>query len=294
MHKTIRHYVVGSMFGALLVTSPMVMANEVLNLYAALNGLSQYSTATNQSLRVFPEVAQILDQDQAQDIATTLQDVVHKDNRGLEVIVQRASAESLQYQRVQGKAFPFFIMVRNHSNQPFSFKPEDVRLVVNGQQHKPLQNRQLEKVLKSTKANRSDLSYLVNNVQSLANIASGISVDNAKNIAQDVLVGVASGKGVDQVIYDTVMSNPVTQNFQNIIKNDVAQNFQKGDEFLVHFDEVKVGGYRITSLNLFFDGVTMADRNMELYVPVQQNNQVYTYKFKFVQPVVTVNTTAQN
>ena len=269
-------------------------ANDTYNTYLALNAVSKQSSELNQALMVYPQFANSIQQDQADGITVSLQNVMNVENNNIEMIVHRTDEHSAQYQRVNGKALPFFIMLRNQSTDTFSFKPQDLRLVVNGKVLKPINNRRLETLLKTSHIKNADVSQLIEGAEAVGDLVNLFSVNTALNLAQTAVTGLASGQSLDEVMQQTLMSNKALKGLYTVIKNDAAQKFQEGDRFLLHFDEMSVKPKQITSLTMFFEGVSVADKNIQLETPIKHGMNQYQFKFKFMDPVLNLNELSQN
>ena len=282
------------LLGVSTLTATYSSANDTYNTYLALNMLSQQSDEINTALKVYPQFAAQIKKEQANGVEVTLQNVMNIERNNIEMIVHRTDQESSQYQRINGKAQPFFIMVRNQSSTPFTFKPESIRLIANGKTLKPITNRSVETLLKTSHIKNADVGQVIEGVEAVAELANLFSATTAISLAQTAVKGLASGQSIDEAIEHTLMSNKAIKGLHTIIKNDAAQKFQEGDSFLLHFDEVTVKPKQITSLTMFFTGVSVMDKNIQLEAPILHGSNQYQFKFKFMNADLDLNELSQN
>lgn len=228
--------------------------------YEAMKLLSNESIALNQQQKI------------AANRPVTLRNTVGIDVEGVEMIAQRANPKSIQYQRINGKALPFLVVIRNMSPSAVVLKPGDVRLVVGNKTHKPMNNRAMQSLLKST--NRKDYT-----------LAEGIE---RLKIAAGVGSSLVMGGGV-MGLAKTVSANTLNGGFAQsdmgklyaMIESDIANEFRQGDEVLLHHDEVVIRSHTMTSFNVFFRDATLDDRNIQLQVPTVNGK---AYQFEYLAP----------
>ena len=233
--------------------------------YQAMKLLADESVALNQQNEI------------AADRPVTLRDTVSLDINGVQMIAQRANLNSVQYQRINGKALPFLVVVRNMSPSAVTLKPDDVRLLVGNQSYKPMNNRAMQSLLKST--NRKDYT-----------LAEGIE---RMKIAAGVGSSLVMGGGVIGLA-KTVSSSAVSGGFEQsdlgklyaMIESDIANEFRQGDEVLLHHDQVVVRSHSMTSFNVFFKEALLTDPHVQLQIPTAHGQ---TYQFEYLAPSVSVS-----
>ena len=215
MNKKMRLNIYGLGMGWLLLCSGHTMANDV---YEAMRGLSLESENINQILtEKVPEFATMMNNQVAQGYTVTLKDTVGKEANRVEVIVRRANENTIQYQRLQGKGLPFFVVVRNHSSERIKFKPNEVRLTFNDREYKPMTNSRLEQVLKRTNLKEFSLKRAVSDIAVIAKTATAIPSLEGVSLMTNTLVGALKGSDVTQVILQETQGQ-VTKSGQRVGK----------------------------------------------------------------------------
>lgn len=249
---------------------------DINKTYAALKLLSNETLEINKILNQHERFAPIIENEQRRDVMLTLTSTAGIEREGVEIIVQRATPNSLQYQRITGKALPFFVIVRNLSPHAVTFKPSDVRLRVNQQELKPMNNRNLQTLLKHT--NRKDFSF-----------AEGIERMRTVMDAGSTLVSMTSGMGVIKNVsgamsggdISSAVSNSSFNKLYTMIESDLANEFRAGDETLLHLDEVNLRSHSMTVFNVFFKEATLNDADMQLNVYLKGQAP---FQYKFMAP----------
>ena len=286
MNKKMKLNIYGLGMGWLLLCSGHTMANDV---YEAMRGLSLESENINQILtEKVPEFATMMNNQVAQGYTVTLKDTVGKEANRVEVIVRRANENTVQYQRLQGKGLPFFVVVRNHSSERIKFKPNEVRLTFNDREYKPMTNSRLEQVLKRTNLKEFSLKRAVSDIAVIAKTATAIPSLEGVSLMTNTLVGALKGSDVTQVILQETQGQVTKsgqrvgkfKDFHNMIQTQLDEEFKAGDNMFLHMDEMDLPGHSLTSFNIFFEEATLNDKNMQIRMPMASIQ--HEYKFKFV------------
>lgn len=265
-----------------IFASATVLANPT---HDAMQALALETATINQTLSQHsPIYANMLAKEGGQGHVVGLKDVIGLEYQGLEVIARRSGAGSLQYERVKGEALPFFILVRNTTDQPIQFKPADVRLMVNGKSMKPAGNRRLEAILKKTNQKQASFAEMVGKVLVVAKtskvLVNGGAFKLITNTASTLnAVGV---DGLHDSIRETMKTTKGFEELNALAESEIAAQFKAGDEFLLHHADLSLQKNQMTTFNLFFEDVPSDQLSMQLDIPIHQPN--VQYKFKYLDP----------